>query len=297
MLSVKVFVSLLAMAFSASAQSSLCGLTYNPKRSDGSCPTLDDIKSDISALKDTTSILRIYSLVDCDQGDLILEAIQGTEMKVNLGMWVGSDDATFQKELDTLDTLAKKYALNDNVLSVVVGNDPISDGMQTPAQIAEKLKKTKDVLEKDGYGNVSVTAAEKHFNYTPEVMSEVDFVMANGFPFWQGQDAVTSANSLLTSLDGLTARSNGKMVVVGQTGWPSDGDSIRDAVADPDSAFAYLQAFVCGARARNMDYIYFSGHDEPWKHEARFDPFNVEGSFGILNADLTPKFADRTITC
>ena len=64
-----------------------------------------------------------------------------------------------------------------------------------------------------------------------------------------------------------------QQIVIAETGWPSAGPTIGAAVASPENAANYLQAFVSWAEAKGVDYFYFSSADEPWKR-------GVEGEQG-----------------
>lgn len=58
---------------------------------------------------------------------------------------------------------------------------------------------------------------------------------------------------------------NGKEVIISETGWPSCGKRIGDAIPSPENAGFYFLNFVSWARANNVKYFYFEAFDECWK--------------------------------
>ncbi|OMJ24001.1 Glucan 1,3-beta-glucosidase, partial [Smittium culicis] len=74
------------------------GLNYNPKRPDGTCPILSDVQLDFSNLQPYTDTIRIYSAKDCNQGEPVLRAAEGTNWKIYLGMWVEGNDASYEAD-------------------------------------------------------------------------------------------------------------------------------------------------------------------------------------------------------
>ncbi|OMJ15009.1 Glucan 1,3-beta-glucosidase, partial [Smittium culicis] len=81
-----------------SAAGRLNGINYNPKRADGTCGNVNDVKQDLQVLSAFTDTLRIYSAIDCAQGEAVLRAMEGTSWKLHLGTWVNSNDATYEAE-------------------------------------------------------------------------------------------------------------------------------------------------------------------------------------------------------
>ncbi len=69
----------------------------------------------------------------------------------------------------------------------------------------------------------------------PQVISAVDVVMANAFPFWENVDIDAAVETFETKFNKLVAAANGKEVIVGETGWPSAGLNINASVASPEN--------------------------------------------------------------
>ncbi|KAJ2163002.1 glycoside hydrolase 3 protein [Coemansia sp. RSA 552] len=283
-------------ASSALGASQFFGLNYNPKRQDGSCPNVYQVQDDLKVLRPYTSRLRIYSVNDCNQGEPVLRAMENTDWTVQLGLWVNKDDAVYEADKQELLRLAGVFDFKKQVSAVVVGSEAVYRQEQTAEQLAAKVREVRSELAKVGLQSIPVTTSETWPSYHQPLIDAVDFVNMHGFPFWEGV-AIDAANSkMFEHIYDLQKAAKGKKVVVGETGWPSDGDNFGAAVASLENAQSYLQQFVCRATSEAMDFYYFSSFDQSWASAANAS--NVEGHWGIIESDYaTPKFAEPLYTC
>jgi hypothetical protein len=93
------------------------------------------------------------------------------------------------------------------------------------------------------------------------------------------------------------AVANGKPVWVSETGWPSCGNTITQAVPSPENASTYFLYFVSWARANNVPYFYFEALDESWK--ANYEGpqgacWGVWNKNGVLKPGMQSVFSDTT---
>jgi hypothetical protein len=63
----------------------------------------------------------------------------------------------------------------------------------------------------------------------------------------------------------IVTASGGKPVIVSESGWPSAGNTIGEAVPSAENAAYFFLNFVSWARAENVPFFYFEAFDEPWK--------------------------------
>lgn len=99
----------------------------------------------------------------------------------------------------------------------------------------------------------------------PRVVAECSVVLANFYPYWEGVRINQALKNLHQNYLRLKQAVGGKEVIVGETGWPSEGGSFGQAVASTDNASFYFLNFVSWARAENVKYFYFEAFDEVWK--------------------------------
>ena len=80
----------------------------------------------------------------------------------------------------------------------------------------------------------------------------------------------------------------GKPVMIGETGWPSEGRPRRAARATLVNEARYLRQFLAYAATVHMPYNVIEAFDQPWK---RAQEGTVGGYWGIFDVDARPKFA------
>ncbi|KAJ2708184.1 glycoside hydrolase 3 protein [Coemansia sp. IMI 203386] len=292
----KQLFTLALLASSVLGSSHLNGLNYNPKRQDGSCPNVYQVQDDLKVLRPFTNRLRIYSVHDCNQGEPVLRAMENTDWKVTLGLWVNQDDSVYEADLDELIRLAGVFDFAKQVDAVVVGSEAIYRGEQTAEQLAAKVRNVKSELGKLGLQNIPVTSSETWPSYYQPLIDAVDFVNMHGFPFWEGVTIDGASDKMFDHIHDLQAAAKGKKVVVGETGWPTAGDNYGPAVTSMENAQKYMQQFICRANQENIDYFWFGAFDQSWA--STNNASNVESHWGIvLNDYVTPKFQQPFYLC
>jgi glucan 1,3-beta-glucosidase len=58
---------------------------------------------------------------------------------------------------------------------------------------------------------------------------------------------------------------NGKPIISTETGWPSEGGSLKGAHATEENAMKYFINTQAWSAKANIDVFYFSSFDESWK--------------------------------
>jgi exo-beta-1,3-glucanase (GH17 family) len=57
----------------------------------------------------------------------------------------------------------------------------------------------------------------------------------------------------------------GKRVIITETGWPSEGGSLKGAFSSEENAIKYFINTQAWASKANIETFYFSSFDESWK--------------------------------
>ncbi|KAJ2456799.1 glycoside hydrolase 3 protein [Coemansia sp. RSA 2424] len=292
----KLTLTLATLATAAAAANQFNGLSYNPKQlKTGACPTVDTVRDDLSVLSKYTNQVRIYSVKDCNQGEPVLRAMENTDWKVQLGMWVSEVESVYEADRNELVRLAGIFDFKKHVSAVIVGNEAIYRKEQTSAQIAAKVRDTKAALTKLGLGDIPVTASETWPYYDATLVSAVDYVNVHAFPFWEGTPIEGAQDKMFVHVHDIQKLAGSKKVVVGETGWPDAGGNYESAVPSLANEQRYMKEFICRANLEKLDYIWFSAFDEAWKPVTNAS--DVETHWGILKGDKTPKFASPMFDC
>ncbi|KAI8337394.1 glycoside hydrolase superfamily [Choanephora cucurbitarum] len=274
--------SLLTILLSATvgtvmAENYFYGLNYGIDQNN--CPTYDKIRADFSKIKQYTNRVKTFSLSVCDQGALVLQAANELDMNIYLGMWIDRPD-TFESEMNALNSILSNSQLSfDKVDGLVVGSEVLYRKDTDENTLADYLKQVGDVAKPKG---IKITTADVYYMFPPVVVEQLDFLTINAFPYWEGVTADQGATKLLEHYQSVVSKANGKPVRIGETGWPSAGGNFDASVASPENQRLYLTDVLCQTRKNNIDLIWFSAFDEPYKT-------GVEAYWGLMTSEQNLK--------
>lgn len=193
-------------------------------------------------------------------------------LKAAVGAWISKDLAENERQIACVISVAQAKQAD----LVIIGSEVLLRGDLPLAQLLSYLQRIKQAVP-----TVPVTTADTYgmIIANPTIIDSLDVVMVNIYPYWEGIPVDQALASLHSSYKQVTSIAKGKKVIVSETGWPSEGDTIGRAIPSFDNANFYFLNFVSWARANNVEYYYFEFWDEKWK--ARYGR-PQEGSFGVL---------------
>lgn len=273
----------------------LHALSYSPYHgNNAACPTVEDIRTDFLRMQSLASNVRIYALRDCSEGQAAMAAASEFGMRVNLGLWLtplpgdanGTDPVA--AELRVLGQLLDSY--NPNTISMItVGNETQAARTVSAAQVVSTMGQVRQLLSAKQL-TIPVTTAQVATDYTPELIAASDVLLPNIHPYWAGVQEPNASAWVIQTAQALATNSN-KSVVLGETGWPSAGDTVQSAVPSQANASAYMQQFMCDAAAAGLDYTYFEGFDVTQTGAAGT---TAEGHWGVMDGNGTLKGPQAT---
>lgn len=123
----------------------------------------------------------------------------------------------------------------------------------------------------------------------PALVAACDVILVNAYPYWEGVGIDGAAAHLAECYGRVKAVSGGKQVIV-ETGWPSAGQVVGDAVPSPSNSARYLAETTAWARSEGVPYFYFEAFDEPWK-ASREGPCGSNWGLWDCNGSLKPDVA------
>lgn len=160
----------LQIARSDAQSFSVYGLNYNARKGpdwapeSAKCKSPDEIKQDIETIKKVTNIVRLYSLVDCNQGALVIPAALNAGLKVSVGLWVSDDPTVFRTEKAKLEELIQPERgifSADKIFDIHVGSEAIYRKEVTPATNIAYMREVKQLCSKyPNTASIPVTIAE-----------------------------------------------------------------------------------------------------------------------------------------
>ncbi len=264
----------------------LRGLAYSPYRDCQSPdvdeqPGRDEIIQDLEIISRMANGIRTYSSTGINAEIPALARKAG--LRVSAGAWLSKDADANEREIEGLIELSQTVDLE----SVIVGNEVLLRNDMSEDELLAYIQRVKSAV------SVPVTTAEiggillQH----PRVMAAVDYQMVHLYPFWNGRPIENAARMVANDYHEIQGKSGGKRVVIGETGWPSDGPANGAAVPSPENQSRFTKEFLAIAMAEDIEFYYFDAFDEMWKSEGGVGPY-----WGLLYADRTFKYDIRSVT-
>lgn len=283
-----------------SGKLSLDGLGYGPYHAGqdpnfGSAPSRQEIQADIPTLSALTHNIRLYA--SGGPTPTILQEAAQAHLCVSLGIWLGPDATVNMQEIQRGEMLAANPAVH----SVIVGNEVL---LRSDLSVAQLTADVQQVRAKLGH-TVPISVADDFGQWLkhPELADVVDFITVHIYPFWNQQFIDNAIPFLNAKYQQLRANPHfkGKQIVIGETGWPSDGPAQGAAVPSAENQARYLQDFTAWAQHNHVHYFYFDAFDEAWKSTEA----GVGQHWGVLQENgmvkpalsaLLPPSAPETLT-
>ncbi len=245
--------------FMASLGEQVHGLCFSPYREGqtvGDTLTEEQIRQRMQIIAPYTRWVRSFSCTDGNE--LIAPTAREHGLKTMVGAWIGSDRAANEREITALIELARA----GHVDIAAVGNEVLLRGDLSAEELLAYVGRVKQALPGIPVGCVD---AYGKFREIPELVAACDVILANCYPFWEGYDVAEASTRLQQMHAAVVQVAQGKPVIVTETGWPSEGSPVREAVP---SAVNVMKSFVDlnnWSRKHGVEVFYFSSFDESWK--------------------------------
>jgi len=267
-------------------------VSYAPFRKPGETPinprafvSPERIDADLRALSERFDCVRTYS-----QGfglNAVPEIAQRHGMKVLMGIWLGRDEAANQREMAMGIATAKAHP--EVLRGVIVGNEVLLRGELSETALADHVKHVRDAI-KDTHVPVTYADVWEFWLRYAKMADTVDYLTIHILPYWE--DEPVEPKDALRHVAEVYAHVKesfpGRAVMIGETGWPSEGRQRRGASASLVNEARYLREFLQYAGSVDMPYNVIEAFDQPWK---RGQEGTVGGYWGIFDVHAQPKFA------
>lgn len=244
-----------------------CFSPYLPGQQPGTSTIIskEQIKSRMELIQPYTKWIRTYGVTGgLEESGAVAHKLG---LKVFAQAWLDSDPVTNNAEIANL--IARANAGEMDV--AVVGGEVLLREDLTESELIDFINQVKAAIP----SSIPVTYNDTHEQYLehPNIVNVVDFILVNYYPFWEGVNVEGALSSLNCMNYSVATAYPDKKIIVGETGWPSEGNAIGDAIPSTENAARFFKEFVSWARANSFEYFYFESFDEEWKE-------SVEGSIG-----------------
>ncbi|MCJ1312427.1 glycoside hydrolase 3 protein [Agyrium rufum] len=287
-----------ALPLAVSAAGTL-GFALGDKNGDGSCKVTSDYAKDFTALKGSTSLVRMYAASECSSAEQVLPAASSAGFKVVLGVWpdteasYAADKAALQSALSSTSNAAAVYG-------ITVGSEALYRGSLTAEQLLSNINDIKKTFPGMKVGTADSWNKYQDGTADPLIKGGVTFFMTNAFAYWQGQELTNATHTYLddifqafTHIQNVAGTTDVELWI-GETGWPgSGGTNYGAAIAGTQNAATYFQSAVCATLNWDFNVFFFEAFDEPWKPASVGDSGNAEDEthWGAYTVERVAKYA------
>jgi exo-beta-1,3-glucanase (GH17 family) len=254
-----------------------------------SFPTPDQIEEDLKRLQGKVQAVRTYS--SGENLETVPQRAGKYGLKVWHGAWLNDNDKENLEQINLLIDHANKY--KDTVERVIVGNEVLLRKELTAQQLRGYIRQVKQRVSQP----VTYADVWEFWLRNPSLADDVDFITIHILPYWEDEpigmdrrepDGKLSIEKHIVDIyKKVQARFPGKTIVIGETGWPSDGRMRSDARPGRVEQVRYFSTFRSIADREKFDYNIVEAFDQYWK--ARQEG-TVGARWGLLDAQRRDKF-------
>ena len=235
--------------------------------------------ADLAVLAKRFECVRIYSMAGM-QGLPALARKHG--LKLLQGAWVSRDPLATNLEIEAL--IASANANPDVVSAVIVGNEALLRKEVTGDQLVSLIETVKGQVKQP----VTYADVWEFWDQYPQVAPAVDFLTIHLLPYWEDQPTgIDAALAHVADIrENFGKRFAPKDILIGETGWPSEGRQRETALPSRVNEARFIRGFVQMAEQNGWHYTLIEAFDQPWKRESEGA---VGGYWGLFDAHRQEK--------
>ncbi|WP_206064305.1 glycoside hydrolase family 17 [Oleiagrimonas sp. C23AA] len=266
-------------------------VSYTPFRRPGESP--DQPGAFVSPRRIAHDLKRLSTRFDCvrtyAQGmglSAVPRIARRFGMKVLMGVWLSDDRQANASEVRQ--AIGTAHANPGAIRAIVVGNEVLMRGELSPGRLVAYIDQVHRAT------GLPVTYADgwtlwQQYAHEAGLVHAVSFVTVHILPYWD-TDPVP-VNRAVHYVAAIYARMQqafpNKRILIGETGWPSEGKPRRGAVPSRVSEARYVRRFLRFADAHDVSYNLIESFDQPWKRGLEG---TVGGYWGLFDSHADPKF-------
>jgi len=234
----------------------ICFTVFTGDQNPGDQISEEQIVKRLKVLAGHTEWIRVFSTTS---GYEIIPGIaKQMGFKVLIGAWIGKDKEQNEKEVQLLIKLVNEGSVD----MAAVGNEVLFRGDQDEAALVNYIQEVKK-----NTNGVPVCCVDIYSEFIkhPELVNACDKLLINCYPFWEGANIEHAGVYLQEMYNKVKAAANGKEIIITETGWPSNGQVMNEAVPSKENMMLYFMEAQLWAAKAKVKLFYFSSFDEAWK--------------------------------
>lgn len=256
----------------------LCFSMYEDGQKPGDIISEEQVRRRMKIIQPYVKWVRSFSCIEGNEH--IPRIAHELGIKTLVGAWLGDDDDLNRQEIDGLIGLAKEGYVD----IAAVGNEVMYRRDLTEEELVDFIHEVKMALPNIPVGYVD---AYYEFSHRPRITEACDVILANCYPYWEGCHIDYSLLYMKDMFHQARDAGQGKKVIITETGWPSEGGSLKASVASKENALKYFINTQLWSKADDIDIFFFSSFDESWKVGAEGD---VGAYWGIWDKNENLKY-------
>lgn len=284
------------------------GIDYTPINSQfpdclSNPPSQNNITRDLAVLSQLTNTVRLYG-TDCNQTEMLLHARERLQLtdtvKIWLGVWQDGNTTTNERQLAQMWSILDTYG-HEPFKGVIVANEILFREQMTATQLGSLLQTVRQNVSTMNFPDDFVVATSDLGDKWDSTLASIsDAIMGNIHPFFAGVTAEDATSWTMTFWENKISsfkKSDPKLNIISETGWPTAGGKIKGSVASIDELNTFMDGFVCEALTNGTEYFWFEAFDEPWKIAFNEPGKEWEDKWGLLTVDRVLKDGVKIPDC
>ncbi len=242
----------------------------------GIYPSEQQIQEDLSLVQPFVQAIRTYGTAR------ILKEIPRIAKERGIaclaGAWISRNTADNQSEIQNLIAIAQA----GQAQKIAVGNEVLLRGDLAKEELIALIQQVKQAV------SVPVSTGEIYPTWlaNPDLADACDYLLVHIHPYQEGIPVEESLERVESIYRQLRAAYPNKPIVIGEVGWPSDGQTEGQAVPNPVNQRRFVRQVVEWAKANGVEVYIFELFDEKWKIA---DEGPVGAHWGLFFSDRTMK--------
>ena len=236
----------------------ICLSMYEDGQSPGDEITFEQVDRRVGILKPFVEAIRSFSCIEGNEHVPVAAKKHG--LKTLVGAWLGNDKDDNEREIEGLIRLAKA----GHVDVAAVGNEVLYRNDLSLDELIHYMKRVREALS--GL-NIPIGYVDAYYEFSrhPELVENSDVILANLYPYWEGCPIEYALGHMQAMYGQVVDAAQGKPIIITETGWPSEGGSLKGAVAGDQASMKYFIDAINWTKTNNIPIFYFSSFDESWK--------------------------------
>jgi exo-beta-1,3-glucanase (GH17 family) len=218
---------------------------------------MEQVRRRLNILRPHSQWVRSFSCIEGNE--YVPKVAKELGMNTLVGAWLGNEPEKNEQEIEALIKMA-----NEGLVDIAaVGNEVMYRKDLSEDELIDFIKRVRAAIPSDI--PVGYVDAYYEFSVRHRITEACDVILSNCYPFWEGCSFEYSIEHMNQMYHQALTAGQGKKVIITETGWPSQGESLGGANPSRMNALQYFIRTQLWALDNDIEVFYFSSFDESWK--------------------------------